>query len=247
MLYKTFAVKQDVDEVLDRRAIVEQLRSMGLTAYEAKCYVSLTGLGPSDPRRIAAEARIPYPSAYEALKRLASLGWVDLVVRRPATYRARRPESVRAMVSSRVEETFDSLEKSYNSQPVDEAELVYTLRGRDNVYAKMYSMIRDAKETIVLVAPTMGLEDAKLLELLAQAVHRGVSARTISDEGALALLPPGVDVRTGNLVAIDLLVDGKTAMISLPDCSACGWIDSPAVASHFKQFLDLLWNTSSPP
>lgn len=232
---------------MDPRAIVEQLRNMGLTAYEAKCYVSLAGLGPSDPRKVAAEARIPYPSAYEALKRLASLGWVDLVVRKPATYRARRPDSVRAMVSSRIDETFDSLENLYSSQPVEEAELVYTLRGRDNVLAKMYDMVRGAKETVVLVAPTMGLEDARLLEFLARAVQRGVSVKAISDEGALALLPPQVEIRTGNLVAIDLLVDGKTAMISLPDCSACGWIDSPAVASHFKQFLDLLWNTSSPP
>jgi hypothetical protein len=48
-------------------------------------------------------------------------------------------------------------------------------------------------------------------------------------------------------VAVDLLVDGKAALISLPDYSACGWIDSPAVAEHFKQFLELLWSTSSPP
>jgi len=36
-------------------------------------------------------------------------------------------------------------------------------------------------------------------------------------------------------------------LIALPDYSAAGWIDSPAVASHFKQFLELMWNTSSPP
>lgn len=231
---------------MDRRAIVEQLRSMGLTAYEARCYVSLAGLGPADPRKVAAEARIPYPSAYEALKRLAALGWVDLVVRRPATYRARRPDSVRAMVSSKIDETFESLEKVYSPQPVDEAELVYTLRGREKVLAKMYEMLRGAKESIVFVAPTMGLEDARILELLAEAVDRGISIRAIGDEEALGLLPPSVEIRTGSLVAIDLLVDGKIALISLPDYSACGWIDSPAVASHFKQFLELLWSTSSP-
>jgi sugar-specific transcriptional regulator TrmB len=231
---------------MDRREIIEQLRSTGLTAYEAKCYVSLVGLGPADPRKIAAEAGIPYPNAYEALKRLAALGWVDLVVRRPATYRARRPESVRAMVSSIIEETFDSLEKIYSPEPAQEAELVYTLRGREKVLAKMHEMLRDAKESVVLVAPTMGLEDARILELLAEAVERGVKVRAIGDEGAPGLLPPAVEIRTGNLVAVDLLVDDKTALISLPDYSACGWVDSPAVARHFKQFLELLWNTSSP-
>jgi len=110
----------------------------------------------------------------------------------------------------------------------------------------MYEMLRGAKESIVLVAPTMGLEDARILELLAEAVDRGISIRAIGDEEALGLLPPSVEIRTGSLVAIDLLVDGKIALISLPDYSACGWIDSPAVASHFKQFLELLWSTSSP-
>jgi sugar-specific transcriptional regulator TrmB len=232
---------------LDRRAIVEQLRSMGLTAYEARCYVALAGLGPADPRKVASEARIPYPSAYEALKQLAALGWVDLVVKRPATYRARKPDSVRAMVSSRIEETFDSLKKVYSPEPVEEAELVFTLRGREKVLAKVYEMLRSAKESVVFVAPTIGLEDAKLLELLAEAIDRGVRVRAVGDEGAPGLLPPGAEIRTGNLVAIDLLVDGKTAMIALPDYSACGWIDSPAVASHFKQFLELLWSTSSTP
>jgi len=231
---------------MDRRAITEQLRGMGLTAYEARCYIALAGLGPADPRKVAAEARIPYPSAYEALKRLAALGWADLVVRRPATYRARRPESVKSMVAARTEETFDSLEKLYSAEPVEEAELVYTLRGKEKVLAKMYEMLRGAKESIVIAVPTMGLEEAKTLELLAEAVDRGIGVRIIGDEGAPGLAPPGVEIRTGNLVAIDLLVDGSTALISLPDCSACGWIDSPAVASHFKQFLELLWNTSTP-
>ncbi|MGD0478386.1 MAG: helix-turn-helix domain-containing protein [Nitrososphaerales archaeon] len=232
---------------MDRRAIIEQLRTMRLTAYEAKCYVSLAELGPADPRKVAAEAGIPYPNAYEALKRLAALGWVDLVVRRPATYRARRPESVRAMVSSMIEETFDSLEKVYSPEPAEEAELIYTLRGREKVLAKMYEMLRGAKESVVLVAPTVGLEDARLLELLSEAIDRGVNVKAIGDESAPGLLPPAVEIRTGNLVAIDLLVDNKMALISLLDYSACGWVDSPAVASHFKQFLELLWNTSSPP
>jgi hypothetical protein len=92
----------------------------------------------------------------------------------------------------------------------------------------------------------MGLEDAKLLELLQEAVERKVKVRAIGDEEAVGILPPGTEIRTGNLVAVDLLVDDKAALIALPDYSACGWVDSPAVASNFKQFLELLWSTSSP-
>ena len=72
--------------------------TLGLTSYEAKAYVALAALGPSEPRKVAEDARMPYPSAYTALKALQSKGWVDQVVRKPVTYRAKNPASVKAMV-----------------------------------------------------------------------------------------------------------------------------------------------------
>jgi len=232
---------------MNRSDLVQELQDLGLTSYEARCYVSLAALGPSDPAKVASDADIPKPSAYTALRVLASKGWVDLVVKKPATYRAKDPKSIKAMVSSRVDDTFEELARAYRSVPAEEAELVYTLRGTDKVLAKIYEMIRGARESIVFVAPTMGMEDSKVLELLEGAIGRGVNVRALGDEGALGLLPPGAEIRTGNLVAVDLLVDDKVALIALPDYTAAGWIDSPAVASHFKQFLELLWSTSSPP
>ena len=231
---------------MNRSDIVEQLMDFGLTSYEAKAYVAVAGLGPSEPKKVAEDARIPYPSAYTALKALHSKGWVDQVVKKPLTYRAKKPASVEAMLSSKLEDTFKELQKLYRTEPAEEAELVYTLRGSAKVLAKVYELLRSAKESAVIVAPPMGLEDAKLIELLASAMERGVRVRAISDEEAQGLLPPGVEMRTGSQVAFDLLVDDKVALIGLPDHSACGGIDSPAVASHFKQFLELLWSTSSP-
>jgi HTH-type transcriptional regulator, sugar sensing transcriptional regulator len=231
---------------VNKSDVVEQLKDFGLTSYEAKAYVALAGLGPSEPKRIAGDARIPYPSAYTALKTLESKGWVEQVVKRPVTYRAKKPANVKAMVSSRIEDTFKELQKIYRTEPTEEAELVYTLRGSDRVLGKVYEMLRGAVQSVVVVSPTMGLEDAKVMELLGEAVERGVKVRAICDDQAQGLLPPGVEIRMGNQVAFDLLVDDKVALIGLPDHSACGWIDSPAVASHFKQFLELLWSTSFP-
>jgi len=226
--------------------LVEQLRSFGLSSYEAKSYVSLASLGPSEPKKVAKDAHIPYTSVYPALESLEEKGWVEEVLAKPVTYRAKNPERVKGMISSKLDEAFGSLERIYRSEAPEEAELVYTLRGDEKVRAKIYEMLRGAKESIVIVAPTIGLEDAKIMELMSEAIERGAKVRAICDEEAIGLLPPGVETRTGNQVAFDLLVDDKVALIGLPDHSACGWIDSPAVASHFKQFLELLWGTSSP-
>jgi sugar-specific transcriptional regulator TrmB len=203
-------------------------------------------LGPSEPKKVARDARIPYTSVYPALRGLEEKGWVEEVLTKPSTYRAKRPSKVKEMVASRLDDVFGALENIYRTEAPEEAELVYTLRGRERVLAKVYELVRGARESVMIVAPAMGIQDAKLMELLGKAAERQVRIRAICDDEAQGFLPPGVEIKTGNQVAFDLLVDDKVALIGLPDHSACGWIDSPAVASHFKQFLELLWSTSSP-
>lgn len=223
-----------------------ELRKLGLTSYQARCYVFLVKLGPSDPRKLAAKASVPYPNAYEALRRLAGMGWVELVTERPAVYRARDPSTILEETQSKLRDTFDSLEAMYKATPADQAELVYTLRGKDRVLSKLVEMIRGSRSTMMLVTPAETLEGSDiLLEEVRRAVSRGVEIRVMTDEAGLRGLPAKVEARTGSIVAFDLLVDDRAALIGLPDLSAAGWVESSAVASHFMQFLELLWSTGS--
>jgi HTH-type transcriptional regulator, sugar sensing transcriptional regulator len=223
-----------------------ELRKLGLTSYQAKCYVFLVKLGPTDPRKLAAKASMPYPNAYEALGRLSDLGWVELVTRRPAVYRARDPSTILEETQSKLRETFDSLEAMYKATPADEAELVYTLRGKDRVLSKLVEMIRGSRSSMMLVTPAETLQGSDiLLEEIRRAASRGVDIRVMTDEAELKGLPAKVEARTGSIVAFDLLVDDRAALIGLPDLSAAGWVESSAVASHFMQFLELLWSTGS--
>jgi len=230
---------------LQEDELSRELRKLGLTNYESRCYVFLVELGPSDPRKVAAKASVPYPNAYEALRRLADLGWVELVTRRPAVYRARDPATVFGEIQSRLKETFASLEAMYKATPTDQTELVYTLRGRDRVLSKLVEMIRGARSSMMLVTPAETLEgSAALLQEIRDAATRGVKIRLMTDEKDLKGLPPKIEARTGSIVAFDLLVDDNTALIGLPDLSAAGWVESSAVASHFMQFLELMWSAN---
>jgi len=223
-----------------------ELRKLGLTSHEARCYVLLVKLGPSDPRKVAAKASMHYPSAYEELRRLGDLGWVELVTKRPKVYRARDPRTIFGEVQSKLKETFASLEAMYKATPTDQAELVYTLRGKDRVLSKLVEMIRGAHASIMLVTPAETLEESStLLEEIRKAASRGVEIRVMTDQANPKGLPAKVEARTGSIVAFDLLVDDSTALIGLPDLSAAGWVESSAVASHFMQFLELLWSTGS--
>lgn len=223
-----------------------ELRKLGLTSYEAKCYVFLVKLGPSDPRKLASKASIPSPSAYEALKRLAQLGWVELVTRRPAVYRARDPGTILGEIESKLKETFSNLEAMYEATPTEQAELVYTLRGKERVLSKLVEMIRGARSSMMLVTPAETLEQSDtLLSEIRKAASRGVGVRIMTDGKKPEGLPSQVETRSGTIAAFDLLVDDSTALIGLPDLSAAGWVESSAVAAHFMQFLELLWGTGS--
>jgi HTH-type transcriptional regulator, sugar sensing transcriptional regulator len=226
--------------------LAAEVRKLGLTSYEARCYVFLVKLGPSNPKKVAAKASVPYPSAYEALRSLGDLGWVELVTKRPAVYRARDPSTILGEVQSKLRETFDSLEAMYKATPADQAELVYTLRGKDRVLSKLLEMVRGARSSMMLVTPAETLQASdNLLEEIRKAAARGVEIRVLTDEEDIEGLPAKVEARTGSIVAFDLLVDESTALIGLPDLSAAGWVESSAVASHFMQFLELLWSASS--
>ncbi|HUI01205.1 MAG TPA: helix-turn-helix domain-containing protein [Nitrososphaerales archaeon] len=224
----------------------KELRKLGLTSYEARCYVFLVKLGPSDPRKVASKASVPYPSAYEALGKLRDLGWVELIRRRPAVYRARDPRTILNEEQSRLNATFTTLEEMYKATPSDQAELVYTLRGKERVVSKLVEMIHGARTSVMLVTPRETLDgSASLLDEIAQSAGRGVRVRLITDDADVRGLPAKVERRTGNIFAFDLLVDDGAALIGLPDLSAAGWVESSAVASHFMQFLELLWGAST--
>jgi sugar-specific transcriptional regulator TrmB len=232
---------------LELAETVNELRKLGLTNYEARSYVWLVRLGASEPRKVAAAARIPYPNTYEALRRLASMGWVELVRHRPAVYRAREPKVILRDVESRLHATFKALEDIYRRTPAEEAELVYTLRGKDRVASKIIELLDGARSDVFVAAPSISLGEEPVRDSITRAVERGVDIRVVSDERGFRLLPSGVRFRRRDVLnAIDLLVDGNKALIGLPDYTACGWIDSPQVAAHFQQFLELLWDSSAP-
>lgn len=222
---------------------VTKLIDLGLTRYEARCYITLVGLGTSDPRSIAREAGIPHPNAYDSLGRLVRRGWVELVRRRPALYRARRPRVVKEQLVGELDDLFEGLERLYKTTPASDAELVYTIRESKNVMSKIFELVADAKEIVLVVGPWDSISALHLNNVLEDVMKRGVIVRLVTDAGHNTL-PSGVRMRLGKPVAFDLVVDGSVALISLPDFSACGWVDSPAVARHLMQFLELLWQTS---
>lgn len=225
--------------------LVDPLRRLGLTEYEARAYVSLAELGPSTPRDVAQRAKIPYPSAYDALKTLVSKGWAEAAASRPTMYSPRAPAAIGRETIAGLKETFEQLDRVYRdvSSRTPRAEMIYAIMGRDKVLRKVFEMLDRAEKRVTLVLPWNSALKDQVARRLQDLERRNVEVRLMTDSSEAASLLRKARHRKP-ILAIDLLVDESEAMIGLLDYSACGWVDNRFIAAHFKEFLTLMWNSS---
>lgn len=227
--------------------LVNQLKQLGLTEYEARAYISLAELGPSSPRDVARRARIPYPSAYDALKALVSKGWAEAAASRPTIYTPRSPAAIGTETIAGLRRAFEQLESIYRdvSSRTPRAEIIYTVMGKDRVLKKIFEMLDRARKDVILVLPWNSPMSGSVIRRLRDLEQRKVEVKLMTDNGEAHLSVGKVRFRKP-VHAIDLLVDGSEALIGLLDYSACGWVENRFIAAHFREFLNLMWNSSRP-
>ena len=220
------------------------LRALGLTEYEAKTYVALTSVKSTVPREVAGIAGIPYPSAYDVLETLAKKGWIEVAQGRPRRYRARSPKSILKDSIGAVESVFAELEKTYESsvEKAEKPEIIYTIVGRTGVIKKIQEVLSRASKEAIMVLPHNEELMGYLNQFFDSSAKKRIRTRLIT-ESEVHL--KNIEVRLRKpILAVDVLVDEKEAILGLPDYSACGWVENPVIAKHFKEFLELLWKSS---
>ncbi len=77
-----------------KEAIVEGLRKLGLTEYEAKAYATLVGIGEATAREVHELCGVPRTRIYDILRDLTAKGFVEYVEGSPTYYRAVEPDHI---------------------------------------------------------------------------------------------------------------------------------------------------------
>lgn len=94
-----------------KESIVEGLKKLGLTEYEAKAYAALVGLGEATAREIHEASKVPRTRIYDTLRDLAEKGFVEFIHGSPTYYRVFEPERVIERLRENLLETIDLSEK----------------------------------------------------------------------------------------------------------------------------------------
>ncbi len=138
--------------------LIEALKTLGLTEYEAKVYSALVLFDRTEVKQIYEFLDAPKPSVYQSLKTLTDKGLVQVVNAKPAIYRAMPPKiAVKHMaeIHRKAEDTalleLESLENSRVEQ--EGPDIIWTLYGVENIEHTIEEMLGNAKRTAKLILP----------------------------------------------------------------------------------------------
>jgi len=234
-------VAGSLTELLDDiDSISPELVKVGLTNYEARCYLASVALAVGRAEEIAELARIPRTSAYKSLESLADRGFMERSSDRPRRYRPADPMAILGMLRGDIESTFEKIARIQESQRTRGVpQVIYTLNGKDRVMRKIGDMLDRASNRFVISSPNISEIRKNHRKAFEKAFERDVEL--------LVIAPPFVKipkctnaVRRRSLIATDVVMDSDEALIASPDLSACGFTDNALLAGHLEGFLEIV-------
>jgi predicted transcriptional regulator len=138
--------------------LIESLKTLGLTEYEAKVYATLVLFDRAEVKQVYEYLDMPKPSAYQSLKMLMDKGLVQVVNAKPAVYRATPPDvAIRHMteVHRKAEDAaLRELEELEKSRVLPETpDILWTLYGEENVEHMIEELLTKARRSARLMLP----------------------------------------------------------------------------------------------
>ena len=239
----------EADLVAETTSVLE---SLGLTEYEARCFVALTRIGQGTAREIAEVAGVPRPRVYDSVEALQGRGLADVQDAQPRRFRAPDPhdavETIRREYGRRLDR-LDGLLPRLQSPPAREDRAgVWVVEGDEAVSDRLAGLAGDATDELLVVIAVEDLLTEEVTAGLAAAADRGVSVTLGSPGGeireAVATAAPDASVvetwtwwedypiRPGEISSI-LMADARELLVSSEVET-----DLPGVAKHSAVWTD---------
>jgi len=232
--------------------LVEDLKVLNLTDYEARTYLSLVERGIATVKEIREVAKIPYSREYDILESLEDRGYVVVQPGRPKLYCAVAPQEILSKELDRrsrvVEELIGVLTPIYNSSARRNSlqDVIWMLKGEKNVREKLLKMFRKAEKEICVLG-TKPLEEKEVLEGLKEARGRGVGVRVLGNlEGLKEILEKaGVESRSfSHDHSRFVIVDGKELILTSEESSSVScalYNQNPGCVKLYLNYFAHMW------
>ncbi|QLK26742.1 TrmB family transcriptional regulator [Natrinema zhouii] len=162
----------------NEEAAVTALEELGVTEYEARCFVALTRIAQGTAKDISQVSDVPRSRVYDTVDRLHRRGLVDIQQSDPREFRA---------ISK--EEAFETLRRDYNdsiaaadaaldqveSATTQEDKGVWAIANAEHVTDRLVELIDNADDHVHFIVADETMLDQAALDRLAAASDRGVA------------------------------------------------------------------------
>jgi len=180
-----------------QKDFLNKLKDFGLNTYESKLWTALLSRGVSTAGELSDIANVPRSRSYDVLESLQRKGFIIMKLGKPIKYIAVPPEEVLERIKKKVKKDSEIqlqlINELKSGEIINELNLLHTqgvelvepndlsgsLKGRDNLYNHLETIIKGAKSSIDIVTSYPGLlRKSELFKLsLAKAKQRGVRIR----------------------------------------------------------------------
>lgn len=254
-------------------------RYFNLNLYEVRIWTALLSRGVSTAGELSDIGRVPRSRAYDVLETLEKKGFVVMKLGKPIKYIAVEPAEVVERVKKLIQQEadgnilklkelnetdvikeLDSLFK-HGIEFVDSTDLSGAIRGRQNLYTHLETMIKDADKSITLVTTAKGFvqKTEALKPVLQKLAKKGVRIRIVAPltkecESSVKELKNIAEVRNShNLNARFCIVDNKQLLFMVmhdddvhPTYDVGIWVSTPFFASALENMFNLAWSNFDP-
>lgn len=158
--------------------LINSLKTLGLSDYEAKVYSALTLFNNADPKKLIEYLGISKPSVYESLRSLENRGLVVLVNTKPSVYKAIPSKmameilmDVHKNAANEANQELINLEK----EKIDEktSEPLWMLYGKNNIDYKIKNLLKNVSHEID------GIMSDKYLHYIMPLAGKGLKLRLL--------------------------------------------------------------------
>ena len=152
------------------REAVTALENLGLTEYEAKCYVALTRVSEGSAKEISQLSEVPRARVYDVVDRLHDRGLVDVQESDPRQYKAvpreRALDVLQRTYESQVEAADSALEKLETAKSSEERG-VWTVANATHVTERAVALLEDAEDRVYVIVVDESVFNDEIVDQLA--------------------------------------------------------------------------------
>jgi sugar-specific transcriptional regulator TrmB len=237
----------------DPARVIDCLKSLGLTKYEALVYIALLKVASATASGIHEISGVPRASVYTVIDQLLNKGLVSVSQSAPKRFAAFPPEDAIARLMSRIERDAqycrDSLSQIYRERTsfgTGTEELIWNIYGIENIRKRLIHLVSGAKKEIRIVAHSQIISPdvrQKLTEMADQASVEIITPYWAGDvpfqknmQVSIVKLPDipkeinaGKDMMGGGVC----IIDGKSVLVFM----GLGKVDAVGLFSESEGFI----------